>query len=308
MAEQLTQNSILLQAADKLIAAHDGDVALLYLYWLRTGSLDGEKAALALCRTLEQIRAAEEKLRRLDLPDGPAAEDSAAPAPLPPAPPEDGIPQYTAADITRLSRDNEELQAVYTEATQLFAHGLTTVEMRLLFGIYQHLGLPAEVILELLHYCVDLNHWLNGPERSLTPRFLEKEAYAWANREILTLDQAEDYIRAQRQRHERIGQIQEALGLPTLSATQRENLAQWLDQGFGEEAIAIAADRTLTNTGALKWSYLRKILQNWHDKGLHSPAEIREKDPPRASRSAAPQSRSQKPLDDEAWKKLIGKI
>lgn len=176
--------------------------------------------------------------------------------------------------------------------------------------MYHHLGLPAEVILELLHYCAELNRWLNGPDRRLTSRFLEKEAYAWANREILTLDQAEDYIRAQRQRHEAIGQVQEALGLPVLSGTQQKDLADWLEQGFGEEAIAIAADRTVTNTGALKWGYLRKILQNWHDKGLHSPAEIQEKDPSRTSRPAAAQaeSRGQKPLDQDAWKKLIGKI
>jgi DnaD/phage-associated family protein len=273
--------------------------------------LDEEQAALALCRTAEQIRAAAEKLRRLQITGPvPLPQPSLVPAPLP-EPGEDEIPQYTSADISRLSQDNDELKAVYAEATQLLGHTLTTVELRVLFGMYHHLGLPADVIFELLHYCAELNRWLNGPERRLTSRFLEKEAYAWANREILTLDQAEEYIRAQRLRHDAIGQVQAALGLPVLSGTQRKDLAEWLEQGFGEEAIAIAADRTVTNTGALKWSYLRKILQNWHDKGLHSPAEIQEKDPSRASRpvaAAQAESRSQKPLDRDAWKKLIGKI
>ncbi|MGC8000446.1 hypothetical protein, partial [Salmonella enterica] len=50
-------------AADRLIAAHDGDVALLYIFVRRTGCRDLEKAAGALCRTLQDLRAAEEKLR-----------------------------------------------------------------------------------------------------------------------------------------------------------------------------------------------------------------------------------------------------
>ena len=35
-------------AADRLLAAHDGDMALLYLYLLRHGSLDPEDAARTL--------------------------------------------------------------------------------------------------------------------------------------------------------------------------------------------------------------------------------------------------------------------
>ena len=83
----------------------------------------------------------------------------------------------------------------------------------------------------------------------------------------------------------------------------------WLEQGFGEEAIAIAADRTVTNTGSLKWSYLSKILQSWHQKGLHSPAEIAEKDPARrGSAPTAQESRVQKPLTSEQWDQLLDKI
>ena len=309
MTEQTTHNSISLQAADKLIAAHDGDVALLYLYRLRNGGLDEEKAARDLCRTMQEIRMAEEKLRRLELFD--EADVPARPsAPPPPAPAEE-LPQYTSAEITQVSRDNGDLQAVFSEAAKLLSHSLTAPELRVIFGMYAHLGMPAEVILELLHYCVELNERKYGKDRRVTPHFLEQEAYAWANREILTLDQAEEYIAKQRLRHDEMGRIRESLDLPRLSATQEKDLSLWLEQGFGEESIAIAADRTITNTNSLKWSYMRKILQSWHEKGLHSPAEIREKDPPRthsAAPAAAGTNRSQKPLDDEAWKKLIGKI
>ena len=48
--------------------------------------------------------------------------------------------------------------------------------------------------------------------------------------------------------------------------------------GFDAEAVSIAYDRTVTNTGALKWSYMNKILQSWNEKSLHTAAEIEEKD------------------------------
>ena len=57
------------EAAERLIAAHDGDVALLYLYIRRYGA-DTEGAARALCRTLGEMEAAHEKLGRMELLDG----------------------------------------------------------------------------------------------------------------------------------------------------------------------------------------------------------------------------------------------
>ena len=60
--------------ADALIAAHDGDVALLYIYLCRRGGDDMEQAARELCRTMGEISAAWEKLQRMGLlPVGEAA-------------------------------------------------------------------------------------------------------------------------------------------------------------------------------------------------------------------------------------------
>ena len=47
-----------------------------------------------------------------------------------------------------------------------------------------------------------------------------------------------------------------------------------VDLGFETDAILMAYDRTVTQTGGLKWPYMNKIIHNWHDKGLHTPEEI----------------------------------
>jgi hypothetical protein len=62
--------------------------------------------------------------------------------------------------------------------------------------MYDYLALPPEVILELLNFCVDRSREKYGPGRLPSMRSIEKEAFVWANMEILTLEQAEEYIEA----------------------------------------------------------------------------------------------------------------
>jgi len=48
--------------------------------------------------------------------------------------------------------------------------------------------------------------------------------------------------------------------------------------GMDEELIAMAYERTCLNTGGLNWAYMNKILQRWHDQGLHTAEEVRNGD------------------------------
>lgn len=285
------ENRIDAAALDTLLAAHDGDVALLYLYGLRRGRYTAEQAARDLCRTLRDIDAAAEKLQRMGLSpaSAPAAVPAAAPAEEPPEPllPVEELPQYSAVEIGLRARSDPAFTAVVDEAAQMLGRKLGGNELRVLFGIYDHLGLPAEVILELLNFLGERYREKYGESRRPSARVIEKEAYLWAHREILTLDQAEDYIRSQKERHSRLGQVKSLLGLAgrELSKTQAEMIGQWLDLGFGDQALEMALDRTVTNTGGVKLPYMNKILLSWHEKGLHTPQEIQAGD---SRRPAAP--------------------
>ncbi len=269
MTDQKTLLPLPAEAADTLIAAHDGDVALLYLYMLRTGGLDAEAAAGALCRTAREIEAAAEKLRRMGLAgDAPARSERLLP-------PEDALPEYSAGDLVRFAQEDPMLQAVYAEAAQVFGRKLSPADMKMLAGLYKHLGLPAEVLLELLHYCSERAQ-AKKPGAVPSPRSVEKEGYEWANREILTLEQAEEYIRFRREQRELVSQVKETLDIRgrELGKSEREYIERWLALGFSQEAIAIAYDRTLLKAGRLSWPYMDRIIQSWHEKKLHTPQEI----------------------------------
>ena len=292
MTDCAADNCISVRDADRLLAAHDGDMALLFLWMRRRGSSDLERAARDLCRTRGEMEAALEKLRRLGLAAGEETPPAVAPAPaaekLPPA---EELPEYTVQDIT--ARNDAAFKAVVTEAQQVLGHVLSGPDLKKLFGIYDYLGLPGEVILQLLHYCVQ-----EARGRRPSMRYIEKEAFEWARLEILTWEQAERHIAEQARRRKESAAVAESLGIRgrELSATEEKYIRAWIAEGTPRELIALAYDRTVTNTGGLKWGYLNKILLNWKEKGIRTAAEVKEKDlPPR--RGAAPAAKPDKPVD-----------
>lgn len=308
MSGQDRSNSISSAIADKLISAHDGDVALLYIYMVRRGGHDLDAAARDLCRTMSEISAAAEKLQRMGLmPDGAAPAKAAAKEEK--LPPPDEIPQYRSEDIVRRCKENGEFAVVVAEAQTALTHTLSSVEMKTLFGIYDYLALPPEVIMMLINYCVARCREQSTPDHPRRPsmRNIEKEAYNWVHQEILTLDQAEEYIRRQRERRDALGRAKAAVGIHgrELTPTETKYLSAWLDMGFDEDALAIGYDRTITNTGALKWSYMNKIMQSWHEKGLHSAEEIESGDPRRRQQQSAAQGKA---IDMDELQSVLEKI
>ena len=265
--------------AEQIIAAHDGDVALLWLCLRRNPDTGVEDAAGMLCRTRAEIEAALEKLQRMGLAEPkaavPAAASSAQSVKLPPA---DETPQYTAEDLAVRSREDPRFAALVLEAQRAMGHVLNTNDLKRLFSLYDYLALPPEVIMMLLNYCVKSRPTGNPPSM----RQIEKEGYVWANREILTLEQAEKYIADSEYRREKLAQTAKLLGITsrTLSPTESRYISAWLEMGFDDELIEMALDRTVTNTGGLKWKYMNSILESWHKKGLHTPADVRDRDGP----------------------------
>ena len=286
-----TQKYISDDTADRLIAAHDGDVALLYLWLARNGDYDAEKAAGTLCRTLRETEAAFEKLSRMGLAE--AKEKPPARQRLEPA---EELPQYSSKEITGRAQTDPDFHAVLSEAESRFGRMLSAADIKTLFGIYDYLGLPADVIFMLLTYCFERCTEKYGKGRQPSMRTVEKEAYAWARREILTVEQAEDYIKSAAERRSETGRILAALGITGRNPTPTEAkyIGSWIDMGFHAEVLEIAFDRTVTNTGSLKWNYMDKIVRNWNEMGVKTPQDVEEKDgyrqKPQSGQSAAPAS------------------
>ena len=164
----------------------------------------------------------------------------------------------------RRTKADSGFRDVLAECERVLGHTLSGADTRTLFGIYDYLGLPTDVIMVLLHHCAEECRRRYGPGRVPTMRQIEKEAYIWVNREIMTLEQAEEYIRSREEMREGTEQLRRSFGIRDrqLSPTERKYIEGWFALGFGVEAIELAYDRTVTNTGSLKWSYMDKIIRS----------------------------------------------
>ena len=260
-----------LRDAETLLEAGDGDGALLYLYLVKEGGvLDADRAARALRLSVRAVEGIAARLERLGLLVPETREVR----------PGQELPEYQAADVVRRSQSDPAFLDLQKETQQILGRVLSSTELKKLFGIYDDLSLPPEVIMLLIHHCKEEHEERYGATRHLGFAVIEKEAYVWFNREIMTYEQAESYLAELARRKSLAGEVQRAMGIRNreLSATERKYIMSWIDLGFGPEALALAADRTVTNTGELKWRYMNSIVQSWHGKGLHTVPEIEKGD------------------------------
>ncbi|MDR3277812.1 MAG: DnaD domain protein [Oscillospiraceae bacterium] len=288
------------QNTDKLIRLGDGDAALLYLYILKTrGQSSVRESADALRRTEEAILAAMTHLGKLGLiryDELPAARKADAP------------PAVTARDIQRELEHGAAFYHLVQEAQKSLGKVLSSDDLIKLFGLYDALKLPPEVILQLIGYCLAETRRQYGEGRVPTMRYIEKAAYTWEREGIFSLEKAETYLKEREKRKTAAFEVKKALQIRDRDMTPSEKryVDGWLALGFEAEAIGMAYDRTALKTGKLAWGYLDSIINSWHGKGLHTPEEIDARDgkakpagkhPPAAAPDADELARMQKLLD-----------
>lgn len=267
------------QQADRLIGRGDGDAALLYLCLLRA---DRGVTAQELQRRLKwsqlRLHAAETALQELGLIDRP-------PEQKPPEPAQER-PVYTADDLTDLLTGDAGFRMLVPQTEEKLGKRLKTADLQILAGLYDDLGLPADVIYLLVGHCVARSEERYGPGRRPTLRQIEKEGYHWAQRGLFDQESASQYLRDWNVRRSAMSRYMQVLGLGDRRPVESEEryIADWMDKGFPPETVALAYDKTVFYKKELNWRYLNGILRRWHENGWHTEEEVRQSDSRKPSR------------------------
>lgn len=283
--------AIAAQAADRLLKLDSGDAALLYLQLLRHGSAEGLKW------TDPRFQAALDQLRAQGLaPDR-------LPAPEPPPAPEAPPPEYATEDITQaLAEEHSTFPALVGEVERRLGKRLSTADLKNLYTLYDHLALPAEVILMLVGWCIDETARKYGPGRKPFLSQIKKEGFSWARLGVDTMERAEERIAALTRLRGREGEVLRLLDITPRPLVQREKdyIAAWDGMGFDDEALRMAYERTVLKKQSMDWGYMNGILRRWHEKGLHTAAAVRTGDrDPRPVRAGGVQKAAPPPADQE---------
>ena len=250
----------------KLLGAASPDAALLYLYVMAGNDIRGAGRELNLSDS--RVSCAEATLRQLGL-----VEDHVSHI----APGE--RPSYSERDVLDAMDNDRSFRSLYAEIQRLLGRTLNTEELKILLGFVRYLGLPSDVICVLVCYCKERAR-RKGSMRNPSLRTIEKEAYAWAEQGIDTMEEAAAFIQAQNVRASRMGRLMQILQIRgrNLTAAEERYAQSWLDMGMDDECIAMAYERTCLNTGGLNWAYMNKILLRWQEQGLLTAEAVRSGD------------------------------
>ena len=275
------EENIVLSAATvrRLIASGSGDGALLYLALLENrGSMAPERLVETLGWSRERLSAAESALLSCGLVSQPRT--------VPQPPSADQRPDYTREDVARQLEEDNRFAQLTGNVEQLLGKKLSTPDLHILLGLYDYLGLPCEVIFLLVNHCVERLTARYGAGRRPTMRQIEQEGYAWARMGLLDLDSANAYLMKYAERKSQAARYMAVLrlGQRPPSPSEEKYLLGWVSMGFPPETVELAYDKTMLKCGELRWSYLNKILCNWHEKNLHTVEEVAAGDRPLPSR------------------------
>lgn len=257
------------QELAKLLSAGSGQAAMVYLYMKGTGDTTLKQAARELHMPQQELQWAESLLKRLGLLETAVTTQRFQ---------KDQAPVYTGEQVAAFAARDPGFSLLQGEVSRRMGRVLTTEELKTLLSLRDYLKMPPEVVSMALTYCLQKIEYYNkahGMSRTMNMRTLEKECYEWANRGILTLEQAAKYISHDLSLLEPESQVKKRLGLDRpLADSEREYIQSWLNMGFDVETIKLAYDRTVVATGKLAWRYMNKILLNWHEKNLHTVQQV----------------------------------
>lgn len=287
-------------AVRRLIQTGDGDAALLYIAVLtHRGRIDDEGLQRELRWNAARLERALTILANQALISRPGG--SAPPPPAGPGP-ERGHqrPEYTRMDLTR-AMEGSEFAGLTAAVEDRLGKKLTTPDLGMLLGLYDDVGLPADVIYTLVGFCVERSVQKYGPGRKPTMRQIEQEGYTWARLGLMDQTSAADYINRYNRRREKLPRMMALLGLGQRrpSLTEEKYMLAWSDMGFEDGMIERAYDRTMLKCKELRWGYMNKILTSWQQKGYRTLQDVENGEGgARVRRSAPPQPEGQTARED----------
>ena len=278
----------------RLTGTKNADACLLYLCLKQNGdAMDEEKLRESLSWEKLRFDAAKAVLARAELirlPEKEAGKEAPLPAEQP--------PQYTQEDVMRRMEGDEAFAQLLREVERRLGP-LSTASLKILLELNEYLGLPCDVIYLLVNDCIACKEERFGAGRRPTMREIEKEGYAWARRELFSVQAVDEYLKKEQRRRRLYPDYMAALQMParTPSPGEEKYIKSWLEMGFPPETVAIAYDKTVLKCHEFKWPYCNGILKKWHEKNLHTPQEVQ------SETAATGQAAEKKMPGKNAWMK-----
>lgn len=202
------------------------------------------------------------------------------------------------SDLLKTSPDVSELFKVSESALGSLNH---TMQNSLIW-MYNYLGLKKEVIITLLFYCVSIE--------KTNAAYIEKIAWSWSEKDINTLENAQEEVERMSGSHNYIETIMKLFEMKRKPTTkQLELIEQWRVAGYDDELIRYAYEKTIENIDKLNFDYINKILLSWKESGFTTVRDVNKaEDEFQRNKKKSAASSGSDDFDVEKYKILINNI
>lgn len=236
------------------VGANSADVRDAMQYWVITG---------ILCEEPAKFENPEHQANNSTLTNSAQMQQSASQkANLPPR----RLPKPDNAFIAKRSAESEEISVILQEAQTILGRALSPGLSSGLVMLHDDYGLPVDVILMLLQYAKSRNHDNTS--------YIESVGKSWAAEGITSHERAEQKLRLLDEISSAWRRLQSILCIDRRSPSLKEEqfALTWISEWhFTDAMIREAYNRCIDATGKMKLSYMNKVLENWHQKGISTP-------------------------------------
>jgi len=168
---------------------------------------------------------------------------------------------------TRLEGDPA-LQYLYKTAEEMLKKPLTTSDASVILSLVDWCGLPAEVVALLFRY---------GSENGKSLKQIAQTGIRWADDGVKTFEEAELRIRRETEKKNTVNRIAARfgiLGTRAISEAEQKAFLRWKEElGYDLDMIGAAYEEAIRNAGKYTYTYIDKVLINWHNCGYRTPEE-----------------------------------
>ncbi|MBQ7957263.1 MAG: DnaD domain protein [Clostridia bacterium] len=195
----------------------------------------------------------------------------------------------TAEQIAARGCESEEIRFLFNEAQSRMGKTIGHDGQAVLLMMHDSYGLPVEVIVTIIEYCVSVG--------KTSTSYISKIGKDWGEREIDTLEKADEVISELKAADEMWNEfrIKTGISTPRPTSAQMKYLNVWKNQyNFSMDMVFLAYEESANNIQKISFPYMDKVLQNWHKEGIKTPADVNKAKQERLLQATKPAAKQEK--------------
>lgn len=273
-SENLTKEQI-----GEVLGMHPEDVADCLSYWISKGLLvEKDDELLPSGNTQNKVPAAVSSVPKEE------AQAQAAPAETVSTEKTQAQPKQKPRPMSRPQRpdsffvaqrltQDSNLVALMDEAQIILGKPLSSGDTATLLMLHDTDGLPVDVLIMLMQYCVSAG---KGNFRAI-----ERLGIQWASEGIFTLEAAEEKIKQTKERYNAWGIVSSTFGVKNVGSPTKKQLEyseKWVNQWhFTTDMLREAYELCVDSKGEMNLKYIDGILKRWQADNIKCLDDIAKK-------------------------------